>query len=112
MTLACGGEELAIEAQAVVCDERGVLCPTGELAQNLLRGWSMPHILVADAGVARDEGGDALAWAGVAEEAVLTAQAARLEAHGRNLDELIGVRMQARGFQVVDHKRIPGVEAV
>ena len=53
-----------------------------------------------------------LAWAGEAEEVVLGAHTTGLEAHGCDLDKLVGIRRQAGGFEVIDHKRLPGVEAV
>ena len=73
---------------------------------------SRDRILNALTRVAGDELRDALAWSGEAEERFFRADAPSSQTDRRDLDEFVGFGIEPGCLKVVDHERIPGMEAI
>jgi len=107
-----GLKEPRVETSGIVSDQGGISGPGREIAKHLLGPRRIDDVPISNAGVVFDKRRNATPWLGEAEERVGGAEAARVEFDGCDLDELVVVRVEAGGFEVVDDEGISRVEPI
>ena len=99
-----GGEKFRVESQSVVGDQRAVTDPCRKRAHHFLRAGRTDYVMIADASVAFDEAADATSRSGKAKKLIFRDHAAIVVADSGDLNEIIGIRIESGGFEVVNYK--------